>query len=135
MDKKTQFLRRLPVIIGVICTLIIGVGVYFLQSMFEKPAQAKKQVQQITMIQPPPPPPLLRLHLNKNNLSQNPKKLFNLKNSAKKMMSLHQKAIKVLIQEMKKVVTQVNLVKLVKIVNLVEEEAEATEMQRCITAD
>jgi TonB family protein len=57
MDKKTQFLRRLPVIIGVICTLIIGVGVYFLQSMFEKPAQAKKQVQQITMIQPPPPPP------------------------------------------------------------------------------
>ncbi|MDD2864528.1 MAG: energy transducer TonB, partial [Methylococcales bacterium] len=57
MDKKTQFLRRLPVIIGVISALVIGVGVYFLQGMFEKPAQAKKQVQQITMIQPPPPPP------------------------------------------------------------------------------
>ena len=57
MDKKTQFLRRLPVIIGVICALVIGVGVYFLQSMFEKPAKAKKQIQQITMIQPPPPPP------------------------------------------------------------------------------
>lgn len=57
MNKKTQFLRRLPVIIGVILALVIGLGVYFLQGMFEKPAQAKKQVQQITMIQPPPPPP------------------------------------------------------------------------------
>ncbi|MEI7840395.1 MAG: energy transducer TonB [Methylococcaceae bacterium] len=57
MDKKTLFLRRLPVIIGVISAVVIGLGVYFLQGMFEKPAQAKKQVQQITMIQPPPPPP------------------------------------------------------------------------------
>ena len=56
MNKRTQILRRLPVIIGVVSALLIGVGVYFLQGMFEKPAQTKKQVQQITMLQPPPPP-------------------------------------------------------------------------------
>ena len=52
-----QILKKLPVLIGVVLTLLIALGVYFLQGMFEKPLQAKKQIQQITMIQPPPPPP------------------------------------------------------------------------------
>ena len=57
MDKYKRWLRNLPLLIGVVLTLVIAVGVYCLQDMFQKPAQPKKQVQQITMIQPPPPPP------------------------------------------------------------------------------
>ncbi|MBL1265983.1 energy transducer TonB family protein [Methylomicrobium sp. RS1] len=57
MDRRKIWLKRLPAIIGGILTLLIAVGVYRLQGMFEKPLQAKKQIQQITVIQPPPPPP------------------------------------------------------------------------------
>lgn len=57
MDKYKQALRNLPIVIGVLLVVIIGIVVYWLQSQFEKPIQAKKQVQQITVIQPPPPPP------------------------------------------------------------------------------
>jgi TonB family protein len=57
MDKHQRWLRNLPVLIGVVLTLVIAVAVYFLQDRFQKPAQPKKQMQQITMIQPPPPPP------------------------------------------------------------------------------
>jgi TonB family protein len=58
VDKNKQFLLRYaPLIVGGVFALLIFIGVYFLQGMFEKPVQAKKQVQQITMIQPPPPPP------------------------------------------------------------------------------
>ncbi len=57
MDQYKRWLRNLPLLIGIVLTLVIAVAVYFLQDMFQKPAQAKKQVQQITMIQPPPPPP------------------------------------------------------------------------------
>ncbi|MGZ8181912.1 MAG: TonB family protein [Methylobacter sp.] len=57
MDKYKRWLRNLPLLIGIVLTLVIAVAVYFLQDMFQKPAQTKKQVQQITMIQPPPPPP------------------------------------------------------------------------------
>lgn len=57
MDKKTIWLRRLPIILGVLLALLVGVGIYIIQSKFEKPVQTKKQIQQITMIQPPPPPP------------------------------------------------------------------------------
>ncbi len=35
----------------------IAVGIAVLRDNFQKPAQPKKQVQQITMIAPPPPPP------------------------------------------------------------------------------
>lgn len=52
-----RWLKRLPVVIGIGLVLLLGIGVYWLQSQFEKPVQSKKQVQQITMIQPPPPPP------------------------------------------------------------------------------
>jgi len=57
MNTKLKFLRYLPHAIGILLVLAIGIGVYLLQGVFEKPAQAKKQVQQITVIQPPPPPP------------------------------------------------------------------------------
>ncbi len=57
MDKKRIWLRRLPIILGSVLAILFAVGVYVLQSQFEKPVQIKKQVQQITVIQPPPPPP------------------------------------------------------------------------------
>lgn len=57
MNKKHLFIRYLPVAVGIVLVIAVGVGVYLLQGLFEKPAQAKKQVQQITVIQPPPPPP------------------------------------------------------------------------------
>lgn len=57
MDQKKKLLRYLPLAVGVVLTLLITVAVYRLQDLFEKPAQTKKMVQQITVIQPPPPPP------------------------------------------------------------------------------
>ena len=57
MKKKYAWLRRLPVLLGIAFSLLIMLGVYFLKDKFHKPPQAKKVVQQITMIQPPPPPP------------------------------------------------------------------------------
>jgi protein TonB len=57
MDKYKRWLRNLPLLIGLVLTVLIAVAIYFLQDRFQKPAQVKKQVQQITMIQPPPPPP------------------------------------------------------------------------------
>ncbi|WP_024298152.1 energy transducer TonB family protein [Methylomicrobium lacus] len=57
MDQRKKWLKRLPLIIGGVLTLLIAVGVYYIQGLFEKPLQAKKQVQQITVLQPPPPPP------------------------------------------------------------------------------
>ena len=57
MTTYQHWLRHLPVIIGLVLAVAIAVAVYYLQDMFQKPAQPKKQMQQITMIQPPPPPP------------------------------------------------------------------------------
>jgi TonB family protein len=57
MDNYKRGLRNVPLLIGLVLTVLIAVGVYFLQDIFQKPAQMKKQTQQITMIQPPPPPP------------------------------------------------------------------------------
>jgi len=57
MDKYKRWLRNLPLMIGIALTLLIAIAVYFLQDMFHKPAQPKKQMQQITMVQPLPPPP------------------------------------------------------------------------------
>lgn len=55
--ERYSALRFLPLLIAIAATLLIAVAVYFLQDMFRKPAQAKKQIQQVTLIQPPPPPP------------------------------------------------------------------------------
>jgi len=57
MNRKKQLLRYLPVAIAVILIVIVGVVVYLFRDLFDKPIQAKKQVQQIAVIQPPPPPP------------------------------------------------------------------------------
>jgi protein TonB len=57
MNTKHRWIRYLPVAIGAVLSLAILVAVYLLKDLFQKPAQAKKQVQQITVIQPPPPPP------------------------------------------------------------------------------
>jgi len=57
MNKKHIFLRYLPLGIGVVLAIAVGIAVYLLKDLFQKPVQAKKQVQQITVIQPPPPPP------------------------------------------------------------------------------
>lgn len=57
MKNKYTWLRRLPVMLGIGLALLLVIGIYLLQSKFQKPPQTKKVVQQITMIQPPPPPP------------------------------------------------------------------------------
>lgn len=57
MDKRKRWLRYLPAGIGLALVLLIGVGIYLVRDMFEKPVQTKKQVQQISVVQPPPPPP------------------------------------------------------------------------------
>ncbi|WP_347989123.1 TonB C-terminal domain-containing protein [Methylomonas sp. AM2-LC] len=58
MNKKYAWLlRRLPVVVGVIFSLLIVLAVCYFKDKFQKPPQSKKVVQQITMIQPPPPPP------------------------------------------------------------------------------
>lgn len=49
--------RYLPVAVGVLLILLVALGVYLARDLFDKPAQTKKQVQQITVVQPPPPPP------------------------------------------------------------------------------
>lgn len=57
METRHKLLRHLPLAVGVVLAIAIAVAVYFLKDLFEKPVQTKKQVQQITVIQPPPPPP------------------------------------------------------------------------------
>lgn len=57
MQKYQRWLRHLPLLIGSVLTVLIAVAVFILKDTFQKPAQPKKQMQQITMIQPPPPPP------------------------------------------------------------------------------
>lgn len=49
--------RRLSVLLGLLLAVLVGLAVYWLKDKFQKPPQAKKLLQQITMIQPPPPPP------------------------------------------------------------------------------
>lgn len=56
MSNKT-YLRYLPVIIGVGLVLLLVLGIYLFRDIFQKPISTKKQVQQITVLQPPPPPP------------------------------------------------------------------------------
>ncbi len=57
MNNKNAWLRRLPVIVGIVFCLLILLAVYLLKDKFQKSPQTKKVVQQVTMIQPPPPPP------------------------------------------------------------------------------
>lgn len=52
-----KYLRYLPAAIGVAVVLVVAVVAYVFRDLFEKPVNAKKQIQQITVVQPPPPPP------------------------------------------------------------------------------
>lgn len=55
--KSKRWLRYLPVALGALLILLVAIGVYVFRDFFEKPVQSKKQVQQISVVQPPPPPP------------------------------------------------------------------------------
>ena len=57
MKNQYAWLRRLPLLLGMVFCLSLMLAVYFLKDKFQKPPQTKKIVQQITMIQQPPPPP------------------------------------------------------------------------------
>jgi protein TonB len=57
MNKKQKFIRYLPLMVGVVLAIVIAIVIYWMQGLFEKPAQTKKQIQQISIVQPPPPPP------------------------------------------------------------------------------
>jgi TonB family protein len=57
MKSKYAWLRRLPVLLGILLSIGIGIGVWLLKDMFHKQPQTKRTVQQITVLQPPPPPP------------------------------------------------------------------------------
>ncbi len=52
-----RYMRYLPVAIGVGLVLVVMLVVYVFRDAFQKPVSTKKQVQQITVLQPPPPPP------------------------------------------------------------------------------
>lgn len=54
--KYKRWLQYLPLGIGIGLILLIGIGLYLVRDIFQKPVLAKKQVQQITVIQPPAPP-------------------------------------------------------------------------------
>lgn len=58
MNNKYAWLRRLPVLLGMILALLIALGVWWLADQFEKPPRTKKVAQRITVIQPPLPPPV-----------------------------------------------------------------------------
>jgi protein TonB len=55
--KHKRLLKNLPWIIGGSLVLLAVILVLAFQDLFEKPAQSKKQVQQVTVVQPPKPPP------------------------------------------------------------------------------
>jgi protein TonB len=57
MNKKQRWLRYLPAALGLLLIALVALGVYLMRDLFEKPAQTKKQIQQISVVQPPPPPP------------------------------------------------------------------------------
>lgn len=57
MDKKKKLLRHLPAAAGLVLVVLIGVGAWVMKDLFQKQPQAKRQVQQVTLLAPPPPPP------------------------------------------------------------------------------
>ncbi len=61
MNGQYAQLRNRPMLVVVVLILLLSLAIYELKDHFKKPPQAKKLVQQITMIQPPPPPPPMPL--------------------------------------------------------------------------
>lgn len=56
MGHKHAWLRKLHLLLGILAVLLVMLGMFWLSSQWHKTPQTKKQVQQITMLQPPPPP-------------------------------------------------------------------------------
>ncbi|MGH8475218.1 MAG: TonB C-terminal domain-containing protein [Methylococcales bacterium] len=57
MSKKYFWKRIVPYLTGFFIVGPVVAGIYFMMDYFEKPVHSRKQVQQISIIQPPPPPP------------------------------------------------------------------------------
>ncbi|MGI9210866.1 MAG: TonB family protein [Methylococcaceae bacterium] len=57
MNAKHIWLKRLPLIVGVLLSVLVAVLLYLLKDHFHKGPQMKRVVQQISVIPPPPPPP------------------------------------------------------------------------------
>lgn len=55
--KRFHWKRYLPQFIGVTLIAVTALMVFLFRDIFEKPVEAKKQVQQIKVVQAPPPPP------------------------------------------------------------------------------
>jgi len=55
--KRFHWKRYLPQFIGVTLIAVTALMVFLFKDIFEKPVEAKKQVQQIKVVQAPPPPP------------------------------------------------------------------------------
>jgi protein TonB len=55
--KNKRWLRYLPAGLSALAILLVAVGVYVFRDFFQAPVTGKKQVQQVTVMQPPPPPP------------------------------------------------------------------------------
>ncbi len=55
--KNKPWLKYLPLIGGGLLVLLVAILVFVFRESFEKPAQSKKQVQQISVVRPLPPPP------------------------------------------------------------------------------
>ena len=56
MKHKRQ-LKYLPALGGLGVIILVAILAYLFRELFDKPAQSKKQVQQISVVQPPTPPP------------------------------------------------------------------------------
>lgn len=57
MKKKPFWKRLIPYFAGFLIVGPVVAGIYLMMDYFQKPVQSRKQVQQISIIQPPPPPP------------------------------------------------------------------------------
>ena len=55
--KRFQWKRYLPQVIGFAMIAVTVLLIVIFRDVFEKPVEAKKQVQQIKVLQAPPPPP------------------------------------------------------------------------------
>ncbi len=57
MNTKHQWYRRMPLIVGIVLSVLVATLTYWLKDHFHKGPQMKRVVQQISVIPPPPPPP------------------------------------------------------------------------------
>jgi TonB family protein len=56
-SQKHPWLRRLPLLIGMVLVIAVAVAIFYFRDLFQKAPSTKRTIQQITVVQPPPPPP------------------------------------------------------------------------------